>query len=316
MTSFYESATSGLNFDRFTDEILNESTVTKMKQHFWTAKQLLRTKLGKKEDEFLEASDADFDTKLSLYFSVRDTSRSLLACMEDYHHWMSELVETEKDLGDFLSIESRREKEHLARVMQAVGKTQRLCSRQRAVAVRPLIRLYHDIDIFNERAIGDCASTVDAAEKARLEYRGSLLWMKKTSAELNPENTAQLDDYRTAQNVVRLNKEKLDKLKDDTLQKVDLLNTSRRTLLLSLTKEYAQAMQKFFDDSVKAYDAVLDELKDIDSYEIDILKILNDPVGTAVEQQKERNEAKRRRRIKAQEKPPPAREEDALKEGR
>lgn len=86
---------------------------------------------------------------------------------------------------------------------------------------------------------------------------------------------------------MRLNKEKLDKLKDDTLQKVDysvqqaeqeifkvdLLNTSRRTLLLSLTKDYAQAMQKFFADSVKAYDAVLNELKDIDSYEIDILKV-------------------------------------------
>lgn len=40
------------------------------------------------------------------------------------------------------------------------------------------------MDVFNERAIADCASTVEAAERARLEYRGSLLWIKQTSEEV------------------------------------------------------------------------------------------------------------------------------------
>lgn len=58
-----------------------------MKQHFWTAKQLIRTKFGKKEDEHLLASDADFDAKLSRYFAIQQTTRQLLAAIEDYHHF-------------------------------------------------------------------------------------------------------------------------------------------------------------------------------------------------------------------------------------
>jgi hypothetical protein len=33
----------------------------------------------------------------------------------------------------------------------------------------------------------DCAQSVEAVEKARLDYRGSLLWMKKCSDDLDPE---------------------------------------------------------------------------------------------------------------------------------
>ncbi|VDO41275.1 unnamed protein product [Heligmosomoides polygyrus] len=36
-----------MNFDRFLDKF-DESTLVTMKRHYWTAKQLLRTKLGKK----------------------------------------------------------------------------------------------------------------------------------------------------------------------------------------------------------------------------------------------------------------------------
>jgi hypothetical protein len=82
-----------LNFDRFAEELgVNESTMVKMKQHFWTAKQLLRTKLGKKEDDHLMASDAEFDTKLNWYFSIRDTTRGLLAAIEECHHFMNGLI--------------------------------------------------------------------------------------------------------------------------------------------------------------------------------------------------------------------------------
>ncbi len=45
----------------------------------------------------------------------------------------------------------------------------------------PLVRFYQELHVFTERAITDCAVTVEAAEKARTEYRGSLLWMKHCS---------------------------------------------------------------------------------------------------------------------------------------
>jgi hypothetical protein len=53
------------------------------------------------------------------------------------------------------------------------------------ITLKPIVKMYHELDIFNDRAISDCTSTIEAAEKARLEYRGSLLWMKKTSEEVN-----------------------------------------------------------------------------------------------------------------------------------
>lgn len=101
MTSYYESETSGLNHDRFPsgsstnmnpDELFNESTLTKMKQHFWTAKQLFRSKLGKKEDSYLLASDAEFDAKLSKYFSIFNTTKKLLSAIENYHFFTEGLI--------------------------------------------------------------------------------------------------------------------------------------------------------------------------------------------------------------------------------
>lgn len=71
------------------DELVGENTLVRMKQHFWTAKQLLRSKLGKKEDDHLTASDADFDTKLGSFYSIRDTSRGILAGLEDLHYYFS-----------------------------------------------------------------------------------------------------------------------------------------------------------------------------------------------------------------------------------
>jgi hypothetical protein len=40
---------------------------------------------------------------------------------------------------------------------------------------------------FYERAIIDCQQSVEAVERSRLEYRGSLLWMKDCSETLDPE---------------------------------------------------------------------------------------------------------------------------------
>lgn len=108
----------------------------------------------------------------------------MLAAIEDYHHFVGELMDSERDLGDFLHSESKGEKEHLEKVMKVSGNCLRQISKYRQKTIKPLIRLYHDLDVFNERAIADCASTVDAAEKVRLEYRGSLLWIKNASEEV------------------------------------------------------------------------------------------------------------------------------------
>ncbi|EJW83846.1 hypothetical protein WUBG_05240, partial [Wuchereria bancrofti] len=220
---------SGLNFDRFLDRF-DEPALDKMRQQYWTAKQLIRKKLGKKEDEHLLASDAEFDTKVSLFQFVQETSDQLLCCVDDYQHYLSELVQVEFELSKMLKENGGAEATAAGRIMIAVARVLALSVHHRLQIRNPLLRFFGELHVFTERAILDCADTVDAAEKARTGYRGSLLWMKKTSKELDPDAENILEKFRTAQNVVRRNKEKLDSLKLDTLQKVDLLVASRYNL--------------------------------------------------------------------------------------
>ncbi|KJH48610.1 hypothetical protein DICVIV_05297 [Dictyocaulus viviparus] len=69
-------------------------------------------------------------------------------------------------------------------MMIAVGRVLLFSSHQRAAIRVPLLRFYQELHVFAERAIFDCSQTIEAVERARLEYRGSLLWMKKTSEEV------------------------------------------------------------------------------------------------------------------------------------
>lgn len=50
----------------------DESPFSKMKQNYWTVKQAIRSKFGKKEDEYLVASDSELDAKLAvlIYFDL------------------------------------------------------------------------------------------------------------------------------------------------------------------------------------------------------------------------------------------------------
>lgn len=126
--------------------------------------------MGKKEDDHLLASDAEFDTKLNLYYSIRDTSRGLLASIEDIHHYMNGnftlfnhfnssnlgLTENERNLGKLLNRQAREEKEHVANIIKIVGETSVQASTARMITLKPIVKMYHELDTFNDRAITDC----------------------------------------------------------------------------------------------------------------------------------------------------------------
>uniref|UniRef100_A0A5S6PHZ7 BMA-RIC-19 n=1 Tax=Brugia malayi TaxID=6279 RepID=A0A5S6PHZ7_BRUMA len=274
-TRHYESTTNGLNFDRFVDRF-DEPALDKMRQQYWTAKQLIRKKLGKKEDEHLLASDAEFDTKISLFQFVQETSDQLLCCVDDYQHYLSELVQVEFKLSKMLKENGGAEATAAGRIMIAVARVLALSVHHRLQIRNPLLRFFGELHVFTERAILDCSDTVDAAEKARTGYRGSLLWMKKTSKELDPDAENILEKFRTAQNVVRRNKEKLDSLKLDTLQKVDLLVASRYNLfsqdLLEPLKEFACEN----DDQITTMERGRKSLIELDHCEQEMEQVLQD----------------------------------------
>uniref|UniRef100_A0A914RI14 AH domain-containing protein n=1 Tax=Parascaris equorum TaxID=6256 RepID=A0A914RI14_PAREQ len=190
---------SGLNFDRFVDRF-DESTLTKVRQQYWTAKQLIRSKLGKKVCADLRISSYevlhDFAQHVAMIGEL-ENSKILARSLSHYRFGTGglklfgcELIQAEINFGRMLKEEGRTEKGDTSRAMAAVGRVQTLSA----------------------------------------HYRGSLLWMKKTSDELDPDAENALEKFRKAQSVVRRNKERLDGLKLDTLQKVDLLAASRCNL--------------------------------------------------------------------------------------
>ncbi|XP_024001112.2 islet cell autoantigen 1-like protein [Salvelinus sp. IW2-2015] len=60
----------------------DSSVMARMQKTFWKTKQVLIKATGKKEDEYVVASDADLDAKLELFHSVQTTSTELLKVIE------------------------------------------------------------------------------------------------------------------------------------------------------------------------------------------------------------------------------------------
>ena len=56
-------------YDRYLDHN-EQSMVHKLKETYWTTKQYVKKKLGKKEDERIVASDAQLDSKLEVFRAI------------------------------------------------------------------------------------------------------------------------------------------------------------------------------------------------------------------------------------------------------
>ena len=130
-------------------------------------------------------------------------------------------------MGRLLKSESGRDMTRAGNMMAAVGKAQRHTSQQQLALRVPLVCLYQEVETFRYRTISDMLMTINRMEAARTEYRGALLWMADISENLDPYTYKQLEKFRKVQAQVKKTKSRLDKLKLDTMQKIDLLAASR-----------------------------------------------------------------------------------------
>ncbi|CAJ0916267.1 unnamed protein product, partial [Mesorhabditis belari] len=241
--------------------------------------------MGKKEDELLTASDADLDAQLSLFNSIKTTSDLLLEAAHYYHGFLLDAAHAENGVGKFLKDRGKlQRREETKKVMIAVGRAFLFASHQRAAICNPLLRFYEELCVFNERAIFDCGQTAEAAERCQ-HYRGSLLWMKQESDELEPTNRRQMERFREVQTTVRLNKERLDRLKEDTLQKVELLSASRSHLLSHLLGRYLELLTTYYQKTSTIYATLAKNLSVYDHYDFEILTELIEPEKAEEQQQ-------------------------------
>lgn len=190
-----------------------------MRHQYWVTKKTVLKKLGTKEDECIVASDAELDAKLELFRSISDSCLQLQRVLDQYQERLCVLAQEENALGKFLR-DAGKGTDAAGKHMVSAGKAISYSGQQRLSVRGPLLRLYHEVETFRGRAVSDMRATVSAMEKARIEYRAALSWMKSASSQLDPDTGRGLDSFRKAQRQVRESKKLFDKLTLDVLQKV------------------------------------------------------------------------------------------------
>ncbi|CAD5116950.1 DgyrCDS5790 [Dimorphilus gyrociliatus] len=254
-----------------------QSTIHKMKETYWTTKQVVMKKLGKKEDEHVVASDAELDAKLDFFKSIQKSCFDLLKVLERYQDRLYALSQEENAMGRFLKHNGKNDKTRAGKMMSSVGKAQSYASQQRLALRVPLVRLYQEVETFRIRAIADTLLTVNRMENARTEYRGALMWMKNASEELDPDTYKQLDKFRKVQAQVRKTKAKFDKLKLDVMQKIDLLAASRCNMFSHVLATYQSTLLHFWSKTSNTMQTVSESFKGYQYYEFSMLKELAEP---------------------------------------
>ena len=92
---------SGAGYDRWVER-QDTSTLHKMKETFWTTKQAVIKKLGKKEDEHVVASDSELDSKLEVVIRKYDTKCNYRKRQSDTWWLLSMRLRTPLGHGQYL----------------------------------------------------------------------------------------------------------------------------------------------------------------------------------------------------------------------
>ncbi|XP_072243583.1 islet cell autoantigen 1-like isoform X2 [Leuresthes tenuis] len=273
--------------DGFAGEMLNSgrallgedsSVMARMQKKFWKTKQVLIKATGKKEDEYVVASDADLDAKLEFFRSVQFTCTELLKVIEKYQYRITRLSQEENELGLFLRFQAEHDRTKAGNMMDATSKALCTSAKQRMALCPPLHRMHQEVETFRRRAIADTLLTVSRMEKARTEYRGALLWMKDVSQELDPDTYKQLEKFRKVQAQVRGTKSQFEKLKNDVCQKVDMLGASRCNMLSHSLCTYQTTLLQFWEKTAHTMSGIHEAFQGHIPYQFTTLKDLRDPL--------------------------------------
>ncbi|XP_075979073.1 islet cell autoantigen 1-like protein [Anticarsia gemmatalis] len=249
-----------------------------MQHQYWVTKKTVLKKLGTKEDECIVASDAELDAKLELFRSISDSCLQLQRVLDQYQERLCILAQEENALGKFLR-DAGKNSDASGKHMVSAGKAISYSGQQRLSVRGPLLRLYHEVETFRGRAVSDMRATVSAMEKARIEYRAALSWMKSTSAQLDPDTGRGLDNFRKAQRQVRESKKLFDKLTLDVLQKIDLLAAARCNMFSHVLSNYQGSFVTFANKVAQTLLATADTMNATPQYSFCILKELSQSLG-------------------------------------
>ncbi|XP_055927407.1 islet cell autoantigen 1-like [Argiope bruennichi] len=272
------------------NDFRESSALNRMQERYWTTKQAVFKKLGKKDDDCIIASDAELDAKLELFQTIEESFLTLMRVLENYQDKLCGLAQEENAMGRFLKENGRYDKTRAGKVMTGAGKALSFSAQQKLSLRIPLVRLYHEVETFQYRAIVDTLQTVEKMEKARTAYRGALMWMKDVSQQLDPDTCKQMEKFRKVQSNVRKTKSRFDKLKLDTLQKVDLLSFSRCNLFSQALATYQNSLMAMSEKMANTMISVAETTKGYQHYEFSLLKELTETSKKLAEETSDKNE--------------------------
>ncbi|VVD00881.1 unnamed protein product [Leptidea sinapis] len=226
-----------------------------MQHQYWVTKKTVLKKLGTKEDECIVASDAELDAKLELFQSISDSCLQLQRVLDQYQERLCILAQEENSLGKFLR-DAGKDNDASGKHMISAGKAIAYSGQQRLSIRSPLLRLYHEVETFRCRAVKDMRATVSAMEKARIEYRAALSWMKSTSTQLDPDTGRGLDNFRKAQH------------------QIDLLAAARCNMFSHVLSTYQNSFLNFSQKVSQTLSTTIESMNAAPQYEFCVLKSL------------------------------------------
>lgn len=145
-----------------------------LQQQFWLTKKIVQRKLGSKEDECIQDSDAPLDTKICLFNSISTGCYVLHKLVEQLIEKLDGISGNQNAMGKFLNEivpQTCSSSNSIVKYTTAIGKALSYESQQ-LNSLRPILSHYeHELIIFNNHAVGDASLTVLRMEKERTEYR-------------------------------------------------------------------------------------------------------------------------------------------------
>lgn len=145
-----------------------------LQQQFWLTKKIVQRKLGNKEDECIQDSDAPLDTKICLFNSISTGCYMLQKLVEQLIDKLDGISGSQNAMGKFLNDivpQTGRSSNNIEKYTSCIGKALSYESQQ-LNTLRPMLsRFEHELVIFNNHAVGDASLTVMRMEKERTEYR-------------------------------------------------------------------------------------------------------------------------------------------------
>ncbi|XP_035219155.1 islet cell autoantigen 1-like [Stegodyphus dumicola] len=256
-------------------QLEKSSAVTKMQQAYWEARQAVGKSFGEQIDGCVISSDSNLDSKIQLLQAADNSFNSLMGVLVRYGNALQTLMDQEDNLGLALVKYGLEDKTSAGHLLSDCGKIFSRNAHQKAPLRTALIKIHHEVQIFQFKATVDVLQTVAKMEKFRKSYRSGLMWMKNESEGLDPDMKRKMKNFRRVQAHIKKLKVQFDGKKLECMQKIDLFLLSRCNLFSQTLLPYRKLFCKISKHVASLTDAVIQDIPFYLSYKFETLKELN-----------------------------------------